>query len=273
MTIPLFQIDAFSRGPFTGNPAAVCLLEGPIEADLMQSIAEENNLSETAFVVPIPGSGGAFALRWFTPSTEVELCGHATLAAAEALRVAGTAASGETLMFSTMSGPLSARLGPNGAVTIDLPAAISKEPMSPERSRAVEIALHGDSVGGVRSVFEHRYAMAVLGSEAEVVAAAPSQRDLREIGIPLIITAPGDADGVDFVSRFFAPTLGVLEDPVTGSAHCQLVPYWAAQIGRPELVGRQLSKRGGELRCVLAGDRVHLTGSAHLYMKGGIEQG
>ncbi len=269
MTIPFFQIDAFSSGPFTGNPAAVCLLEGPIGADLMQSIAEENNLSETAFVAEIPGSGGAYALRWFTPSTEVELCGHATLAAAEALRLAGKARAGDTVAFSTMGGPLSARLEPDGAVTIDLPAAISKEPMGADRLRAIEIALHG----GVQSAFEHRYAMAVFGSEEEVVAAAPAERDLREIGIPLILTAPGDAEDVDFVSRFFAPTLGVPEDPVTGSAHCQLVPYWAAQLGRPGLVGRQLSKRTGELRCALAGERVHLTGNAHLYLKGAIEQG
>lgn len=269
MTIPLLQIDAFSRGPFTGNPAAVCLLESPIDAHLMQAIAEENNLSETAFIMAIPGSTGAYALRWFTPSMEVELCGHATLAAAEALRLSGQAKTGDTVTFSTVGGPLSARLEPDGAVTIDLPAAISKQPMGAERLRNIEIALGS----GVQSAFEHRYAMAVLASESEVVAAAPSERDLREIGIPLIVTAPGDDEGVDFVSRFFAPTLGVMEDPVTGSAHCQLVPYWAAQAGRFDLVGRQLSKRGGELHCALAGDRVHLTGGAHLYLKGEIERG
>lgn len=269
MTITLLQIDAFSRGPFTGNPAAVCLLESPIEAPLMQAIAEENNLSETAFVVAIPGAKGNYALRWFTPSVEMELCGHATLAAAEALRLVGQVQTGDTVTFSTMSGPLSARLEPDGGVTIDLPTAISKEPMGAERLRAIELALHG----GVQSAFEHRYAMAVMGSQAEVAAATPAERDLREIGIPLIITAPADDAEVDFVSRFFAPTLGVLEDPVTGSAHCQLVPYWAAQAGRLDLVGRQLSKRGGELRCSLAGERVHLTGATHLYLKGEIEQG
>lgn len=271
MSLPLLQIDAFAEGPFTGNPAAVVLLESPMAEDLMQRIAEENNLSETAFLVPHPSAdegGPDFALRWFTPTTEVELCGHATLAAAEAIRRAGRARK-TTLTFATRSGPLVATLEDRGRVTIDLPAATGARPVDAARHAALEHAVDGT----VKHAHEHRYVLAELESEHAVRRLAPTRRGLEELGLPLVATARADDGDVDFVSRFFAPTLGVFEDPVTGSAHCQLVPFWAGALGKGELVGRQISTRGGRLECALDGDRVRLTGAAHLYLEGTIQAG
>lgn len=274
MKLPLFQVDAFSDGPFTGNPAAVVPLKDPIEAELMQQIAEENNLSETAFTMPIPGESGAnamepptFALRWFTPTTEVELCGHATLGAAAALRAAGIVAKGaEAVQFSTKSGLLTARYGDDGSIEIDLPAAISTKPIAPDLAAATERALNAP----VTALFDHRYVLAILESEDAVAALDPPESALVEAGKPIIASAAGAAEGVDFVSRFFAPTLGVFEDPVTGSAHCQLVPYWAATLEKAQLTGHQISPRGGQLTCTLDGDRVRLAGGAHVYLHGTI---
>lgn len=268
MTLPIRQIDAFSEGPFTGNPAAVVLLDAPIPSELMQRIAEENNLSETAFVVRMPEGGSGYALRWFTPTVEVELCGHATLAAAEALRLAGKEQDG-TINFSTLSGPLAAELEEGGRVTIDLPAATGARPVGAERHAALERAVNGRVV----AAHEHRYVLAELEDEAAVRSLAPTRRALEELELPLIATARAADSEVDFVSRFFAPTLGVFEDPVTGSAHCQLVPFWAGQLGRSALVARQLSRRGGRLECSLEGDRVRLTGEAHAYLEGTISTG
>lgn len=274
MNLNLFQVDAFCEGPFTGNPAAIVLLDEPIDAELMQKIAEENNLSETAFTMAIPGAApgtddGAppFALRWFTPTTEVELCGHATLGAAAALRAAGLVSEDAAAVeFSTKSGPLVARYGDEGSIEIDLPAAVSTKPISSELIALTERALDVRTT----SAFDHRYVLAVLESEDDVARLDPSEAALRDIGKPVIATAPGREDGVDFVSRFFAPTLGVLEDPVTGSAHCQLVPYWAATLGRATLTARQISRRGGHIECTLADDRVRLAGGAFIYLKGEI---
>ena len=265
MTLEVLQIDAFSDGPFTGNPAAVVLMDDELDATTMQSIAEENNLSETAFVLEHPAEPGVFALRWFTPTTEVELCGHATLAAASALRVAERTSADE-IRFHTKSGVLVARMQADGRVAIDLPAERSTEPVSAERLAELERALDAR----VSAAFEARYALAVLESEAAVAAVVPDRAALERFGAPVVLTAEGEAPKVDFVSRFFAPTLGVLEDPVTGSAHCQLVPYWAAQRGREHMVARQISKRGGTLECRLAGERVELTGSAWTYLRGSI---
>ncbi|MEM9799748.1 MAG: PhzF family phenazine biosynthesis protein [Planctomycetota bacterium] len=263
MTLPLIQIDAFSEGPFTGNPAAVVPHDGTLDETLMQRIAEENNLSETAFVAPLEPDGcPRFALRWFTPTTEVELCGHATLGAAAALRDLGRTGDADRVAFDTKSGTLIARFA-GDLVEIDLPVAEPQRPCPAERlQRAlgapVEVAL------------EHRYALAVLPSEGAVRALAPHRADLEEVGLPVIATAPSTSDDVHFVSRFFAPTLGVFEDPVTGSAHCQLVPYWAERLGSSELVARQISARGGRLVCALDGDRVRLAGGAHVYLRGEI---
>ena len=270
--LPLFQIDAFEEGPFTGNPAAVVPLEEPLEDGLMQRIAEENNLSETAFTAPIPGADSAapsFALRWFTPTTEVDLCGHATLAAAAALRDMGALQGASQVHFSTRSGPLVAHLEGSEEVSIDLPAALPEAAPGPEQLGAIERALDAP----IESVFLHRYALAILPSEDDVRGLSPREDLLRSAGIPIIATAPADADDVHFVSRFFAPTLGVLEDPVTGSAHCQLVPYWAARFGARELVARQISTRGGRLRCRLDDDRVQLAGGARIYLRGTIDVG
>ena len=270
MQLPIYQVDAFEEGVFTGNPAAVVPLDQPIDEALMQRIAEENNLSETAFTAPIADAerdAPAFALRWFTPTTEVELCGHATLAAAAALRDLG-ALEGEThVHFSTRSGPLTASLGEGAEVEIDLPAAVPTGAPTPDQLDAIERALDAP----VKAVFLHRYALAVLPSEEDVRRLRPREDLLRQAGIPIIATAARASDEVDFVSRFFAPTLGVLEDPVTGSAHCQLVPYWAAETGRRKLRARQLSTRGGRLECELDGERVRLAGGARIYLRGTIE--
>ena len=275
MSLPLFQVDAFSEGPFTGNPAAVVPLKHAIDAGLMQKIAEENNLSETAFTMPIPGETGAsatgtptFALRWFTPTTEVELCGHATLGAAAALRAAGIVAkNAEAVQFSTKSGLLVARYQDDGSIEIDLPAAVSTKPISADLAAATERALDVP----IRAMFDHRYVLAILESEEAVAQLEPSEAALRDAGQPIIASAASAQPGIDFVSRFFAPTLGVLEDPVTGSAHCQLVPFWAATLEKAELTARQISRRGGLLTCTLEGDRVRLAGGAHVYLKGTIE--
>ena len=272
MELPLYQVDAFEEGPFTGNPAAVVPLDAPIDDRLMQRIAEENNLSETAFTAPIPGAGGdepAFALRWFTPATEVDLCGHATMAAAAALRDMDALGGAERVHFSTRSGPLIAELEGDGDVAIDLPAALPEAAPGADQQGAIERALDAP----VESVFLHRYALAVLPSEEHVRGLEPRQDLLRSAGIPVIATAAAEAKDLHFVSRFFAPTLGVPEDPVTGSAHCQLVPYWAARLGERELLARQVSARGGRLRCRLEGDRVRLAGGARIYLRGTIEVG
>lgn len=272
MKLPLYQVDAFEEGPFTGNPAAVVPLKEPMDDVLMQRIAEENNLSETAFTAPIPDGGASapsFALRWFTPTTEVDLCGHATLAAAAALRDLDALRGASQVHFSTRSGPLVAHLEGSEEVSIDLPAALPEAAPGPEQLDAIERALDAP----VESVFLHRYALAILPSEDDVRGLNPREDLLRSAGIPIIATAPADADGVHFVSRFFAPTLGVFEDPVTGSAHCQLVPYWAARLGARELVARQISARGGRLRCRLEGERVQLAGGARIYLRGTIDVG
>ena len=265
MTLELLQIDAFSDGPFTGNPAAVVLMEEELDAQAMQNIAEENNLSETAFVLEHPAEPGVFALRWFTPTIEVELCGHATLAAASALHVAGRTRSDE-IRFRTKSGVLFARVQDDGRIAIDLPAERSTEPVSAERLAELERALDAR----LSAAFEARYALAVLESESAVAAIVPDRATLERFGVPVVATAESGAPNIDFVSRFFAPTFGVLEDPVTGSAHCQLVPYWAAQRGREHMLARQISKRGGTLECRLAGDRVELIGAARTYLRGAI---
>ncbi len=272
MKLDLYQVDAFSEGPFTGNPAAVVPLNEPLDSGLMQKIAEENNLSETAFTMAIPQASSeageappAFALRWFTPTTEVELCGHATLAAAAALRIAGQIdAAVTTVHFSTKSGPLLAHFKDDDTIEIDLPAAVSTQPISSDLAALTERALDVPLL----SAFDHRYVLAVLESEEQVAALSPTDAALREVGKPVVATAPADDEGIDFVSRFFGPTLGVFEDPVTGSAHCQLVPYWAATLDKRELTARQISKRGGRLECTLEGDRVRLAGRTFLFSEG-----
>lgn len=258
MNIPYFHVDAFAREPFQGNPAGVCLLEDWLPEDLMKRIALENRHSETAFVVE---RDGTYHLRWFTPVKEVQLCGHATLAAAFVL-FERRGFAGSALRFETASGMLSVEREGSRFV-LDLPVRPTEPSEAPE---ALVRALGCRP----RETRRARAFLAVLESESAVRELQPELRAVEELDAAgLIVTARGN--DVDFVSRYFAPKLGVPEDPVTGSAHCALVPYWAERLGRTKLEARQLSARGGELRCELRGDRVRLGGHAVGYLNGTIE--
>jgi PhzF family phenazine biosynthesis protein len=254
MKIRQYQVDAFATRAFEGNPAAVCPLEGWLDDGLLQAIAEENNLSETAFFVP---TKKGFHLRWFTPVSEVDLCGHATLATAHVLfDILGY--PGQTITFETRSGVLTVtRRG--GQLEMDFPAA---PPTACGASEALANAL-GRQPAEVLAADDY---LAVFDNEATVRAIAPDFALLGKLDLRgVIITAPGTE--VDFVSRFFAPKLGIAEDPVTGSAHCALAPYWANRLGKPILTARQVSRRGGNLTCAVQGDRVLLSGRAFTFMK------
>jgi PhzF family phenazine biosynthesis protein len=250
MKIPLFQVDAFADRPFEGNPAAVCPLESWLDDRVLQSVAAENNLSETAFFVP---GNEAHHLRWFTPRNEVDLCGHATLATAWVIleRLEPTR---DAVIFETRSGRLQVVRG-NLGLTMDFPSR------PPERTEAPEGLVA--AVGGTpTAVLASRDVMLVYRQAHEVRNLSPDMAGIEATGaFGVIATAPGDGE-FDVVSRFFAPAEGIPEDPVTGSAHCTIVPYWADRLGRPELLCRQASSRGGTLRCRLAGDRVSITGNA-----------
>jgi predicted PhzF superfamily epimerase YddE/YHI9 len=255
--IPYFQVDAFANELFGGNPAGVCLLERDwLPDEIMQGIAFENNLAETAFVLP---RGGRFGLRWFTPTVEIDLCGHATVASAFVI-FTERGWKERVIEFESKSGVLTvARDGE--FLELDFPS----------RPGVVAEAPGGliDGLGGAvpKQVFKARAWMAVFENE-EAVRAVKPKFDLLA-GVPdglVIITARGK--DVDFVSRFFAPGVGVNEDPVTGSAHCTLIPYWAGRLGKLKLRARQLSQRGGELICELRGDRVGIGGKAVLYFSG-----
>ena len=259
MRLPIYQLDAFTDRMFGGNPAAVCLLDRWLDDATLQAIALENNLSETAFLVP--DGDGDYGLRWFTPTLEVDLCGHATLASAW-LILHRLAPERTGVAFATRSGRLHVARHGDGLL-MDLPA-------DPPAPTAVPEGI--EDVLGARpeAVLRGRYPLAVLGSEADVRALSP---DLDGIGRlmagHLIVTAPGEQ--ADFVSRFFAPGSGIAEDPVTGSAHCILAPYWGTRLGKRDLTARQLSSRGGELRCRLAAGRVELLGRCAFYLEGWIE--
>lgn len=276
MRAPIYQVDAFTTELFAGNPAAVVPLEAwPADA-LLQGIARENNLSETAFLVASKAPDADYELRWFTPTVEVALCGHATLASGHVLmRHLGFDA--ERVRFATRRSGIvgvereGGREG--GRLVLDFPAI---EPVKPRAGiDGLEEAL-GAPIGEVwvadRGASSEGNVVAILGSAAAVRGLAPDFRRLRGIGGGCVtVTAPGDGAGVDFVSRFFAPGAGIDEDPVTGSAHCILTPLWGARLGKRELHARQVSERGGELWCTLAGDRVRIGGHAVTYMEGTIE--
>jgi PhzF family phenazine biosynthesis protein len=260
MPLSLYVVDAFTERPFAGNPAAVCPLERWLDERAMQDVAAENNLSETAFFVRRPD--GDYDLRWFTPKVEIELCGHATLASAfTVFRFLDPAA--QRVRFHTKSGPLEvARRG--AQLEMSLPA----RPPSPwSAPRELRDALGAPASEWLRGI----YALAVFDSENVVRELAPDFRTLRQLDACVIATAPGERH--DFVSRFFAPSKGIDEDPVTGSAHCTLVPYWTKRLGKRELAARQISARGGELACVDAGERVILRGECALYSQARIEIG
>lgn len=265
MNVPFFWIDAFAARPFAGNPAGVVPLEAWLPDAIMQQIAFENGLPETAFFVPT-AEPARYHLRWFSPAIEIDLCGHATLATAHVLlRELGVAASCFT--FDSRSGPLTARVRADGKLELDFPATPAAPETNPETFNAVAAALGASPAWLGRTRFD---VFAVL-SDADAVRAL--QPDLPRVaalgGRGLIVTARGDVT-CDFVSRFFAPQSGIPEDPATGSTHCALVPYWAAALGRQTLYARQLSARGAELWCELAGDRVRIAGDAVRYLRGEI---
>ena len=257
--IPLYVFDSFTDRVFAGNPAAVCPLDSWLDDQTMRSIAAENNLSETAFFV---AENGGYRLRWFTPAIEIDLCGHATLATAHYL-FSEAGYDGDNVAFETRSGTLTVtRKGK--FLRMDFPV----RPLDPI-PRETEF----DGVFGAlpEAVFESagNY-LAVFDSEKTVRGMAPNMGDVEALGLHgVIVTAKGDK--VDFVSRFFHPAAGIPEDPVTGSAHCTLTPYWVARLGKNPLSARQVSKRGGRLTCELAGDRVLISGQAVLYARGMIQ--
>ncbi len=256
----IYQVDAFTSAVFGGNPAAVCPLEAWLDSATLQAIAAENNLSETAFFVD---GGDAYHLRWFTPQVEVDLCGHATLASAFVLSEC-LGVTREALEFETASGRLRVTRDSEGRFVLDLPA---RAPAPWEAPPALAAGLGGEP----EQVLMARDCLALFGSEREVRQLAPDSEALKAIDcLGVIVSAPGDAADVDFVSRFFAPRAGIAEDPVTGSAHCTLTPYWAKRLGKNRLAARQVSARGGELFCELRDDRVLVAGEARLYMEGSL---
>ncbi len=251
MPTDLVVVDAFTDRPVAGNPAAVCRLESPAPEAWMQSVAAEMHLPETAFTVPRPD--GDHDLRWFTPTTEVDLCGHATLAAAAVLGGA---------RFHTRSGILTCSVGDDGMVSMDFPA-------DPPVTRTAPAGLLGalgvgprdvtDALAGVRDL------VVVVRSANTVRTLVPDLGRLAAVDTrSVVVTAAGDVPGIDFVSRVFGPRVGIPEDPVTGSAHCTLAPWWAARLGRDRLVGEQASRRGGTVTMHLRGDRVELGGRARV---------
>jgi PhzF family phenazine biosynthesis protein len=257
--VPLFQVDAFSDRPFGGNPAAVCLLEGPAPEDWMQALGAEMNLSETAFLTP---RADGFGLRWFTPSIEVALCGHATLASAHVLWETGRLGPGETARFHTRSGLLTATRNESW-IELNFPAVSCEQLVAPPGLRE-SLGVSPITVyrGGEDYVVE-------LASEAEVRGLTPDIVRLAEIDCRgVCVTAPASTAGFDFVSRFFGPRAGIPEDPVTGSAHCALGPLWGARLGQTELSAYQASPRGGVLRLRLAGGRVLISGQAVTVLRG-----
>jgi len=254
MSWTIFQVDAFADRPFAGNPAGVCVLERPAPEKWMQVVAAEMNVAETAFLVR--REDGVFDLRWFTPTVEVDLCGHATLASAHILWEEKHISAAVGAHFQTKSGPLRAwREGP--AIRMDFPS----EPVvqaEPPASLADALGVSFSYAGKNRMDW-----LVEVADEEAVRAVRPELRPLAALGVRgVIVTARSASSERDFVSRFFAPAAGVDEDPVTGSAHCALAPYWAAKLGKPALVGYQASTRGGTVQCTVAGDRVVLGGTA-----------
>jgi len=258
MKIPYFEVDAFSSKLFGGNPAGVCLLEQWLPDAVMQSIAAENNFSETAFLVP---RGADFDLRWFTPTLEIDLAGHPTLASAFVLFNEGKVV-GDRVRFHSRSGELT--------VTRKGDVLEMNFPSRPAVPCAVPETLARGLGKKPVEVLKSRDYLVVFATEADVHSLQPDFGALRKLDtLGIIVTAPGG--DCDFVSRFFAPAAGINEDPVTGSAHCTLIPYWSQRLKQAKLFARQLSKRGGELFCEQAGERVLIGGKAVLYLRGQIE--
>ena len=261
MTQEIFQVDAFTDKPFSGNPAAVCILENAVEDEWMLALANEMNLSETAFLHP---DKDGYRLRWFTPAVEVDLCGHATLASAHILWETGLLPPDQPARFYTRSGLLGAVRKKNW-IELDFPAEPEKKIPLPEKLTAA-LGLTPTYVG------KNRFDYLIDVDSAEAVHnLRPDFTLLADIMCRgFIVTSKSDLPEFDFISRFFAPGAGVNEDPVTGSAHCCLGPYWAKKLGRDELVAYQASQRGGVVRVRLGGERVYLEGQAVTVMRGEI---
>jgi len=257
MKIPIYQIDAFAEHVFKGNPAAVCPLREWLDDAVLQAVAQENNLSETAFFVP---EDEGYHIRWFTPVAEVDLCGHATLGTAYVI-LHELEPSLDRVTFRSRSGKLSV-LREGDMLAMDFPA---QPPQPCDIPPALPQALGTTPV----EVLASEDYFVVLSKEEDVVVTRPDFKSLKELDLRgIIVTARGNQ--ADFVSRFFAPKLGIDEDPVTGSAHCALIPYWAHRLGKSSLRARQLSKRGGMLHCTDRGDRVVIAGKAVRYLEGHI---
>jgi PhzF family phenazine biosynthesis protein len=269
MSLDLFQVDAFTDRPYAGNPAAVCLLDGPREDAWMQAVAQEMNLSETAFLLPLGRPEEGWRLRWFTPEVEVELCGHATLASAHVLWETGRLRPQEAARFETFSGLLTCRRR-GEEIAMDFPAQPVEEAGEPPAGLVEALGLAPRFLG--RSRFDF---LVAAESEEQVRALEPDFRRLSALQVRgVIVTARASSPRYDFVSRFFAPGAGVPEDPVTGSAHCSLGPYWGPRLGKREMLAWQASTRGGELSVRLTGeDRVELGGRAVLVFEGRLLEG
>jgi PhzF family phenazine biosynthesis protein len=260
MRIKLFQVDAFTNRVFGGNPAAVCIIGEWLEEVLMQQIAAENNLSETAFAVKLDST---YEIRWFTPNSEVDLCGHATLATAHVL-FEHYHFPGKKIIFQSMTRGELTVLREGEYLTLDFPADTIEQVDDPQK---LIDAIGKPPVESYRGRSDY---LLIYDTQKDIEEISPNFAQLAEVDLRgIIVTAPGN--DTDFVSRFFAPKLEINEDPVTGSAHTTLTPFWSERLGKKVLTARQLSKRKGDLRCKLKGNRVHITGKAVTYMVGEIE--
>lgn len=260
MQVPIYQVDAFTSRRFAGNPAAVMVLDSYPDDALLQAIAAENNLAETAFLVT---DGEDFRIRWFTPTVEVPLCGHATLASA-AVVMERLSPGRSRVVFHSASGPLSVERRSTGYV-MNFPA----RPSEPTATPASLVDALG--VRPIEVVSDKHNYLALLRSADDVRGLTPDYAAIARLDRDgVIVTAPGD-DGYDFVSRYFAPAKGIPEDPVTGGAHCALAPYWAERLSKPAFRAYQASRRGGEVLCRVVGDRVELEGSCVFYLEGRAE--
>lgn len=260
MNLTIYQVDAFTNKLFCGNPAAVIPLEKWLDDEMMQNIAMENNLSETVFLVPSEKEGIDFDIRWFTPGIEINLCGHATLASAYII-FNHLGFKNSQLNFHSKCGKLSIEKRAD-VLVMDFPS------WKPERFNDYpEELLTALKVSEVVGVYKNRDILVELQNEEAVKKCNPDFGLLKQTGYKVIITAPG-TNGIDFVSRFFAPTAGIDEDPVTGSSHSQLIPFWAEKLNKKKMIARQISPRGGDLECKWWGDRVTMSGQCVFYMKG-----
>jgi len=257
----IYQIDAFTSQTFGGNPAAVCILDSWLSPELMQKIAQENNLAETAFAVK---KDDHYELRWFTPEVEVDLCGHATLATAFVLFHFYDLEENTIQFYSYRSGNLTVNKADNGWLTLDFP---TDNLIAIRNVAELDNAIGLTPIKTLKGKTDH---MMVYNSQQEIEAIEPNHHLLGQLDVRgVIVTAPGDE--VDFVSRFFAPACGIPEDPVTGSAHTSLSPYWSKELDKTKMTSKQLSKRGGDLVCEYLGERVKISGKAALYLTGEID--